>query len=211
MTQIKFCGITRVEDALAAVKLGVNYLGFNFFPQSKRFIQPAAAAAITRSLPPTVERVGVFVNEEPEKVKLIARQTALSLLQFHGDEDLDYLKQFSEWPVIKAVRLKTSADIVTAQSFAKTCEFLLLDAFSAGEFGGTGKTIEEPLLEEFKSSGLFAKTFLAGGLNPENVAAKVSRFKPYAVDVAGGIESAPGVKDLKLMNEFVVNCPMPSL
>ena len=202
---IKFCGITNYEDAKNSLDLGVNYLGFNFYKKSKRYIDAIEAKLITRRLPPSISSVGVFVNLEKNEIDTIAREVSLDTIQLHRDENLDFCKSWNELKVIKALRIGLGGhDKQDCEDFLKVTEHILLDKYSSREFGGTGKEIKESLLEEL-GEDILSRSFLSGGLTPENVAKKVKRFKPFAVDVASGIETEGDVrkKDLDKMREFV--------
>ncbi|HVO24702.1 MAG TPA: phosphoribosylanthranilate isomerase [Candidatus Margulisiibacteriota bacterium] len=196
--QVKICGITNRADAGAAVDAGAAALGFNFYPPSRRYVTPEEAAGIVAQLPRTVCTVGVFVNEPSERVKAIARQVGLTALQFHGDEAPEFCRG---WPqkVIKAIRVCDAHAAAKAQSYA--VDFILADAYVEGQRGGTGRRIVPILLEGFERRHLI----LAGGLTTENVAEVVRRVRPFAVDVASGVERAPGQKDATLMRRFIAN------
>lgn len=203
MTQVKICGITSEGDARAAVASGADALGFNFFEGSPRYITPEAAAAITRLLPASIARVGVFVNAAPAEVERIARIAALSTLQFHGDEAPDYCRRWRSWQVIKALRPKDGTLESLVSPFADACDYFLIDRYSPEAFGGTGESLEEQWLNQMSVLSVRERTFLAGGLTPGNVGALVRRIHPYGVDTASGVESAPGKKDVEKMVHFV--------
>lgn len=202
MTKIKFCGITSLDDAEAAIDLGADMLGFNFYPRSSRAISRLDAQTIVRALPASVETYGVFVNAERAEVLETARSVGLSGLQFHGDESLEYFYDWDAWKVIKAVRVGNPETDSQLELFATMADFLLLDRFSDEAYGGTGEEIEDSRLAEVFSKINKEKLILAGGLNAENVAEKVQKYQPYAVDTASGIERAPGRKSLQLMSAF---------
>ncbi len=195
-TRVKICGVTRLEDALQAARLGADALGFNFWPGSKRFLAPAAARAIVDRLPPFVTPVGVFVNQPEEAIRRAAEESGVRVLQLHGDEPPELCRRLP-LPVVKAVRVVARLSLQALAAYPVAA--LLLDAPSAG-FGGSGATFDWSLAEGV--AGL-APLILAGGLDPENVAAAVRRVRPYAVDVASGVESAPGVKDAVRMARFI--------
>ena len=203
MTQIKICGLTNLEDAKTALKLGANALGFNFFETSSRCVSPPEAQAIVRRLPPQSWLVGVFVNQSRDEVERIARQVGLDTLQFHGDEDVDFCTGWNEWRVIKAVRLKDDTSVDELRGYKNAADYLLFDRFDRATRGGTGKEIDSEILDRFKDTGLFDQAFLAGGLNPDNVAAKVAEYRPFGVDVATGVEAEPGRKDNDLVQRFI--------
>jgi phosphoribosylanthranilate isomerase len=190
--KVKICGITNWTDARRAAEAGADFLGFNFYASSPRYIQPAAARRIVRRLPRRVRSVGVFVNEGEDKVLRIARSVGLDYLQLHGDESpLAVARLAASLPVIKAVCVPKSFRVARLREFRRAGA-LLLDGFDRRSRGGTGKTFD------WKIARLAAKKnriFLAGGLNPENVAAAIHEAQPYAVDVCSGVEARPGKKD----------------
>lgn len=203
MTFVKFCGLTHYEDARDAIDLGVDALGFNFYPSSPRSLSVPDAQTIVRRLPPDVWRVGVFVNYTKEQVQQIAREVGLDTLQFHGDEDISFLDGWEQWRTIRAVRLGkgsrvTLAEIKVAQGKA---DHLLFDSFSAEQFGGTGEQISENQTAQFKT--LLSSSLLAGGITPENVAQKIAQYAPWGIDVASGIEAAPGKKSFAKMKKLM--------
>lgn len=193
---MKICGVTRLEDALQAARLGADALGFNFWPGSKRFLAPAAARAVVDQLPPFVTPVGVFVDQTEEEIRRAAEESGVRVVQLHGDEPPELCARLP-FPVIKAVRVggTLSLDALAAYPVAA----FLLDAPSAG-YGGSGAAFDWSLAEGVAE---LAPVILAGGLGPENVAAAVRQVRPYAVDVASGVESAPGVKDVSKMVRFI--------
>ena len=200
MTKIKICGITNLEDALFAADAGADALGFNFYQKSPRYIDPLEAQKIIESLPPLIAVVGVFVNEpEPNRVAEMASQLKLTAIQLHGDESPDYCAQLSDWRVTKALRVSSTFRPEHAGRYNVSA--VLLDAYKAGEYGGTGEIFEWDIAIQAKK---FAKIILAGGLNPLNVADAVRAVQPFAVDVASGVESSPGKKDRNKVREFVI-------
>jgi phosphoribosylanthranilate isomerase len=197
-TRIKFCGITRTEDALAAVALGVDALGLIFAAGSPRQLDLAAAAAIRRRIPPLVTVVTLLRNHSAAQVREIIATVQPQLLQFHGDEDPAFCAGFG-LPYMKAVGMKGLAKPLAevARDYASAAA-LLLDGHAPGEAGGRGESFD------WNSIAAVDKPIvLAGGLKPENVAEAVRIARPYAVDVSSGIESAPGIKDSGKMEAFV--------
>ncbi|RRJ84924.1 phosphoribosylanthranilate isomerase [Aestuariirhabdus litorea] len=187
--RVKVCGITRLEDALVAISAGVQALGFVFYPPSPRYISPVDAAGIIQQLPPFVTTVGLFVDASVEEVESAIALTQLDLLQFHGNEPADYCGGFSR-PYIKALRVKGPEQIVRDMALYPDARGLLLDTYKKGVPGGTGET--------FNWEWVPASTrcvILAGGLNANNVGQAITAVMPYAVDVSGGVEAAPGIKD----------------
>jgi phosphoribosylanthranilate isomerase len=196
MTWIKICGITNVQDALEAASLGVDALGFIFAPSPRR-IEPSAAREIIGCLPPSVLKVGVFVNDELPEVRCIVDYCGLNMVQFHGQETPEYCRQVS-LPVIKAVRVKNLESLQEMEKYPFAS--ILLDAWSPDQAGGTGK----PFGWEMALEALQKRNFiLSGGLNPMNVYQAVQRLKPVGVDVCSGVEQIPGKKDLWKMIDFV--------
>ncbi len=196
--RIKICGITNEEDALAATQLGADALGF-VFATSPRQVSVEKAREIIGTLPPLVQAVGVFVDEDPEKVAYTATFCHLDLLQFHGNESPSYCGSFDH-RVIKAVRLRSSSDLETLSLYRGTVGAILLDTYVPNQYGGTGITFDWNMALEARKHG---PIILAGGLNPENVAHAVSMVRPYAVDASSGLERSPGVKDHEKMAQFI--------
>ena len=190
--KVKICGITNWTDARRAVDAGAQLLGFNFYPPSPRYIQPAVARRIIRRLPERVAAVGVFVNESEARMIAIARRVGLDYLQLHGDEPPEQVHRLKrEIPVIKAIRVRDSFRPKQLDSFGRASA-ILLDGFDARRHGGTGKTFNWNLARGSNGS---RRIFLAGGLTPENVGEAIRVAHPYAVDVCSGVEARPGRKD----------------
>jgi len=197
MVRVKICGITSFEDAMTAVEAGADALGFVFYDKSPRNINPLLAAKIIAALPPFVQTVGLFVNEETEKVNWTAGFCGLDLVQLHGDEEPEECGEV-ERRVIKAFRVKDAASIASLPKYQVAG--YLLDAWCPDAYGGTGKSFNWELAAEAKQYG---PVVLAGGLTPENVAEAVRTVQPYGVDVSSGVESAPGKKDPDKVREFI--------
>ncbi len=201
MVKVKICGITNWADAKAAVKAGANLLGFNFYRKSPRYIPPATAARIIRRLPKRIRAVGVFVNDTEDAILGTARRAGLHGLQLHGDESPELVTRLSsEFPVIKAIRVRGSLRGSQLRRFAKA-EAILLDGFDAKQYGGTGKTFDWRLV---RRAGRNTKIFLAGGLTAENVQEAIAVGNPYAVDACSGVEARPGKKDVKRLAAFLL-------
>jgi len=183
---VKICGITRVEDAAAAVDCGAGALGFVFWPESPRCIDPHRARAIVATLPPFVTPVGVFVNQPAEYVRGVASLVRLGAVQLHGDETVGYAAGIAT-PAIKAV---TVADPQLSVWPVRTT--LLLDVGDKEKRGGTGRTIDWTAAARLAAQ---RKILLAGGLTPENVAEAVAQVRPFGIDVSSGVERSPGIKD----------------
>jgi phosphoribosylanthranilate isomerase len=196
--RIKICGITNEEDGLAAAKFGADALGFIFAPSPRR-ISAERAREIIKVLPPFVKTVGVFVDEDPEMVSSIAAICGLDVLQLHGSESIDYCGGFDR-RVIKAVRLRSRDDLKSLSKYVNVVDALLLDTYVPNKLGGTGITFDWNLAAEARRYG---RIILAGGLNPENVAAAISMVKPYAVDASSGLEQSTGAKDHQKMAKFI--------
>lgn len=197
-TRVKICGITSVEDALAAVDAGADAIGLVFYPPSKRWVEPSVAAQICRALPPFVTTTGLVVDPETSNLKQIIEQVDLDLLQFHGDESDSFCQDFGK-PYIKALRIKDNLDISALVSAYPAARGVLLDTWVSGVPGGTGQTFDWQLVP----AEIARKAVLAGGLDSSNVADAVMRIRPYAVDVSGGVEQSPGNKCHRRMVEFI--------
>jgi phosphoribosylanthranilate isomerase len=192
MVMVKICGITNWTDARLAVEAGADFLGFNFYPPSPRYILPSEARRIARRLPKKIRTVGVFVNQTEERMVEIARSVGLDFLQLHGDESPDTVSRLRRClPVIKALQVRKAFRTAKFASF-RAADALLLDSFDSRRRGGTGKTFQWSLARRAKRYG---RIFLAGGLTPENVAEAIRVAKPYAIDVCTGVEEKPGKKD----------------
>lgn len=197
-TRAKICGITRVEDASAAVNAGADALGFVFYQASSRYIQAHQAAKITQQLAPFVSKVALFVNPSREEVDVVLNAFSVDVIQFHGDEDEAFCQSFNT-PYIKAIRMQQQTDISQCAKTYHSAAALLLDAFDQAQFGGTGETFDWALLPENCSLPLI----LAGGLGPNNVCQAIQHTQPYAVDVSSGVEKSKGVKDHRLIKQFM--------
>ncbi len=197
MTKIKICGITRWEDASYAVALGVDALGFVFYPKSPRYVGPREAREIIRRLPPFVTSVGVFVDAPAQEIMEIANHCGLSAVQLHGRETPDFCNQFSA-QVIKAFRVE--GDQLPQEISHYSVNAILLDTYQAGLPGGTGTTFSWKVAIEAK---VYGKIILAGGLSSENIIKAIETVNPYAVDVSSSVEEGPGIKDARLMSDFM--------
>lgn len=197
-THVKICGITSVEDGIAAVEAGADALGFMFYPGSKRHVPVARAEEIIRELPPFTARVGVFVNATRDEIRRVLDEAGLDWVQLHGDEPRDLAWDLAP-RVVKAFRVKDAASLAAMAGYP--AQAYLLDSFVEGQLGGTGARFNWDLALEAKKFG--KPIILAGGLTPENVALAVARARPFGLDVSSGVESAPGVKDSAKMARFV--------
>ena len=198
MTRIKVCGITNERDALWAVKFGVDALGF-IFAESPRRVYPGVVKRIVSLLPPFVSRVGVFVNEDKERVREVAQTCSLTSLQFHGDESPFYCQEFSEWKVIKSFRVKDEGILEEISRYR--VDAYLLDTYSANKRGGTGEIFDWEIARKVKKLGI--PIILSGGLNPENITQAIIKIRPYAVDVSSGVEKEIRKKDYQKLRNFV--------
>ena len=201
-TRIKFCGMTRVEDAEAAVNLGADAIGLVLAQGSPRFISLAQAAIIRRRLPESVQAVALFRNADAQEVVQAVNAFAPDLLQFHGEESPEFCVEFGV-PYWRAVPMAQPQDLLDWSRRFATANALLLDAHTKGERGGLGKTFNWSGIRRASTIPLARKLVLAGGLTPDNVAVAVQTVRPYAVDVSSGIESSPGIKDQAKMRKFI--------
>jgi phosphoribosylanthranilate isomerase len=195
--RVKICGFTRISDVHSAVRAGVDALGFVFAPRSKRVLDPAVAAELANAVPAFVSRVGLFMDQDFDSVVRVLEEVPLNLLQFHGSEDAAFCRQFG-LPYIKAVSMESTAAAQLAEKEFSDASALLLDSHPAGGVGGTGLTFDWAQIPNSDRP-----LVLAGGLTPSNVRQAVEQVRPWAVDVSSGVESAPGIKDEKLMREFI--------
>ncbi len=198
MTYIKICGITKIDDALQIADLGVDALGFVFYPESKRYLTPEKAQEIVKHLPPFVSTVGVFVNEN--NVNDILHKCSLDFLQFHGDESPEYCAGFNK-RIIKAFRV--TDDFSCSRLTDYSVSAFLLDSYVKGNYGGTGTVFDWDKAVEAKQYG---KIILSGGLNPENTGDALKIVKPYGIDVSSGVEIEPGIKDIEKVKKIVQIC-----
>ncbi|MFH1112529.1 MAG: phosphoribosylanthranilate isomerase [Pseudomonadota bacterium] len=201
--RVKICGITRPEDARAAVAAGAEALGFVFYPPSPRYIDPSAAAEIIAGLPPFVSAVGVFVNHAMQEVREIADRSGIHVIQLHGDESPEECTGHCK-PVIKGFRFNPEEFIPRVLTYPTAgC---LVDTGISGQWGGTGVPLDWSLLRDRLQAGpdsVGRRLILAGGLTPDNVGTAISVVRPYAVDVSSGVETAPGKKSEKMIKEFI--------
>ena len=198
MTRVKICGITREADAQAAADAGADAVGLVFHPASPRCVSLAMAASIVRMLGPFVTTVGLFVDAAPDRVREVLARTGIHLLQLHGNETPDYCAQFGV-PYIKALRMAPGLDPVAAAAGYPAAAGLLFDAWDPLVAGGTGASFDWSRLPALRQRPLI----LAGGLAPANVAEAVRQVRPYAVDVSSGVEVVPGIKDPRLIRDFI--------
>ena len=198
-TRVKICGITRPEDALAAVRCGADAIGLVFHPASPRFVQLDVARAVAMAVPAYVAIVGLFVNATVAEIERALEQVPLTLLQFHGQESNESCSRYGI-PFTKAVHMVKGVDVNPALLAYPDSRGFLLDTFVAGIPGGTGQVFDWSMIPQ----DLSAPIILAGGLTAQNVGNAVLRVRPYAVDVSGGVEVTKGIKDAKRIEEFIV-------
>jgi phosphoribosylanthranilate isomerase len=199
IVKVKICGITNYEDARAAIDMGADLLGFNFYPDSPRYITPQKALDIINSLPAFMDIVGVFVNAPVEHINETIDLCQLNWIQLHGDEDPQFCRKFLSRNVrtMKAIRVRDQNDIKSADSFFT--DAILLDAFNPAKYGGTGVSFDWNII-----GNISKRIFLAGGINPDNVVDAVT-LGVYGIDVCSGIESSPGKKDHDKMKKLFDN------
>lgn len=197
MTAIKICGVTSVDDALTCVEAGADAIGLNFYRGSRRYVDPAGALLVVDAVGSAALTVGVFVDASYDEIESVRQRTGIACVQLHGDEPPDLVQRFLPH-AYKALRVRGSQTIDEARRYPG--EYLMLDAYVAGEPGGTGTrfdwSLAEPLARE-------RKVALAGGLTPDNVAQAIEEVRPFCVDVAGGVERAPGEKDPARVRAFI--------
>jgi len=199
IVKVKICGITNFEDAKAAVDLGANIIGFNFYPKSPRYISPEAAADIVYKLPAFVDTAAIFVNESEQKIKDTLEICPLNWIQLHGDETPEFCHSLTLLNVktMKAIRVKDKSDIDKADEYLT--DAVLLDAYHPEKYGGTGITFDWNIV-----GNLNKRVFLAGGINPDNARAAVE-LGVYGIDICSGVEASPGKKDHEKMKLLLEN------
>ncbi|WP_342376020.1 phosphoribosylanthranilate isomerase [Myxococcus stipitatus] len=199
--RVKVCGVTRLEDARAAWEAGADALGLNFYPRSPRYVTLETARALARTRPPLGAVIGVFVNASPDDIRAAVKECGLTAVQLHGDEPPEACSGYGV-PVIKALRVQGAEDVTRARAYLGVGDVagLLLDGAAPG-YGGGGVGFDWSLVAGLSGSGV--PVLVAGGLKPSNVAEAVRATRPYGVDVASGVESAPGIKDMDAVRAFV--------
>jgi phosphoribosylanthranilate isomerase len=198
MTKIKICGITNLDDAMAAADFGSDALGFVFFRESPRAISPQSAASIIAKLPAFTTTVGVFVDSPLDEIQKIVNETGIDVVQLHGDEPPESCRL--QRRVIKGIRVKSLESLEPLESYQGFVSAFLLDTFAPNMPGGTGQVFNWEIATEAKN---FGRIILAGGLTPENISEAIRRVNPYAVDVSSGVELAKGKKDHQKMRLFI--------
>ena len=195
--QIKICGVTKPKQAVSCVEMGADLIGLNCWNGSSRYIIPEIIGEIVLELPESAKTVGIFVNESPDSINGIMKQTGMDWVQLHGDEPLETCEKL-EFTWFKAFRLSAKFKMSLIKHYKQ--ETFLVDAYSKYHFGGSGQKINIDLAR--KASGL-GKMILAGGLTPDNIEEAIEKVKPWAVDVCSGVESKPGIKDMRLVEKFI--------
>ncbi len=206
--RVKFCGMTNLDDALQAARLGAWAIGLNHYPESPRYCEPGVRIEIAAQLRRRLEVVGVFVDATLDELAAAAQDESLDMIQLHGDEGPAFCREAARrtgCKVIKAVRVRSGADVRRAEAYRT--DFHLLDAHRSGQPGGTGESFDWELVTGRRSQ---VPLILAGGLTPGNVAEGIAAARPFAVDVANGVEASPGVKDHALMAEFAARAQAAS-
>jgi phosphoribosylanthranilate isomerase len=211
--RIKICGLTRPADAIAAIAAGADYVGLNFHPLSPRCVAEDRASEILTTIGDQVRGVGVFVDQSADEIRAIAARLGLRCIQLHGERPCADRAAFAGFELIHAFRIGSAADVAAMarvvgewDEVSAGVDAILVDARVEGQAGGTGRTIPDDVIgglgEWLSAAGERVRLVLAGGLTPENVAARIGRLRPWMVDVASGVETSPGVKDPAKMSSF---------
>ena len=204
MTKVKICGITNLEDARLCQKLGADALGYNFYKRSKRYVMPSRARSISDQLDETVSKFGIFVNEKVEDILKAANLAKIDVIQLHGEESPEFianLRKEANLLIVKAFRVASDFDRSILEDY--DLDGVLLDSYSEKEHGGSGKTFDWSRVAAIANGEMHV--YLAGGLGPHNVAEAIKTVRPFAVDVASGVETAPGKKDSAKLEAFIAN------
>jgi len=207
MIEIKICGFKRKKDIIDAISLGIKWIGLNFYEKSLRFISEKEAKILIEDLPDDIKKIGVFVNPEEKKILEIVKRLRLNGIQLHGNEPPTLLKKFkklfSEKILIKAIQVKNKEDVLKKiERYKKVADFFLLDTYQANSYGGTGKKINYKEIEDLNLP--WNRIFIAGGISPENIRDIIERIRPFGIDVASGVEIAPGIKDIEKIKKLIV-------
>jgi len=203
-TSLKICGITTTEDAQQLAALGVHALGINFWPKSKRYLNPEDARDISLPLAGKIVRVGVFVNADPELVRQLIEDNIIDLAQFHGDESPEYCAPFADAgiPFIKAIGVNSADSLTHLSDYRATA--ILLDTPAPGVYGGTGEAFDWTHARDFILANPNTPVLLAGGITPANAADAIAMVHPAALDVASGAELSPGLKDFDKVTDLLM-------
>ncbi|MBI2485367.1 MAG: phosphoribosylanthranilate isomerase [Deltaproteobacteria bacterium] len=197
MTKIKICGITNIEDAILAIDLGADALGFMFYEESKRYIKPLEARCIISQLPPFITTVGVFVNQELDEINDMKEKAGFDTIQLHGDESPELCTKLGG-KAIKTIRVRDSINSREVESYPT--QAILFDTYSTKGYGGTGESFSWEILKDLNTT---KKIILSGGLSPENVVQAIQTVKPYAVDISSGVEEYYGKKSPEKLKKFI--------
>ncbi len=207
MVRVKICGLTCVDDAVACAELGAQWIGLNFHPPSPRYVTAEKAAAIVAALPPSASAVGVFVDRPATEVAEAATRAGIGIIQLHGQEPEEDLVALESLQIVRAFRLDRAAGWSRVIDYVARCgalgrlpDAVLIDAYIPGQMGGTGSLVADEVIDSIPP---LPRLILAGGLSSENVAERVARTQPWMVDVASGVESTPGRKDLARVAAFI--------
>lgn len=201
--RVKICGITQPQQGKTIASLGATALGFICVPSSPRFVNLEQIKAVIEQLPKQTDKIGVFANSSQEEIAQTVAETGLTGVQLHGDESISFCEQLRQSlpnvEIIKALRIKTTDDFDKAKTYTKYVDTLLLDAYHPQQLGGTGKTLNWDMLQEFKPD---CPWFLAGGLTPQNILEALDKVNPNGIDLSSGVETAPGDKDLVMVSQL---------
>jgi phosphoribosylanthranilate isomerase len=207
VVRVKICGLTCVEEAVACAELGVQWIGLNFHPPSPRYVPADKAAVIVAALPPSASGVGVFVDRPAAEVARVATQAGIGIIQLHGQEPEEDLVALRSFQIIRAFRLDRAAGWSRVIDYVARCgalgrlpDAVLIDAYVPGQIGGTASLVADEVIDSIPP---LPRLILAGGLSADNVAQRVARAQPWMVDVASGVESRPGRKDLARVEAFI--------
>lgn len=209
-TSLKICGITKADDATRLAEMGVDALGINFWPKSKRYLSPEDARKLPADLAGKIVRVGVFVNAEPDLPRQLIEDGIIDLAQFHGDEPPSYCASFADagLPFIKAIGVKNATSLDHISDYRATA--ILLDTPAPGVYGGTGEKFDWTHARDFIQANPNIPVLLAGGITPANAAEAIDMAHPAALDIASGAEISPGIKDFAKVQELITACRRPS-
>ncbi|MCM8809100.1 MAG: phosphoribosylanthranilate isomerase [Candidatus Omnitrophica bacterium] len=205
MVEIKICGFKRKKDIVDAISVGIKWIGLNFYEKSPRYIELNEAKKLIEDLSNEVRKIGVFVNPDEKKLYETVKKIKLDGIQLHGNEPFSLIdrfkKIFPEKIVIKAIRVKTKQEVLKKIKYYRMADFFLLDSYVEKKIGGTGILIDESKIEKNKLP--FNKIFIAGGITPENVKDIIKKYKPFGIDIASGVEIAPGIKDIEKIKKLI--------
>ncbi|MCM8832623.1 MAG: phosphoribosylanthranilate isomerase [Candidatus Omnitrophica bacterium] len=205
MVEIKICGFKRKKDIVDAISVGIKWIGLNFYEKSPRYIELNEAKKLIEDLSNEVRKIGVFVNPDEKKLYETVKKIKLDGIQLHGNEPFSLIDRFKkiirEKIVIKEIRVKTKQEVLKKIKYYRMADFFLLDSYVEKKIGGTGILIDESKIEKNKLP--FNKIFIAGGITPENVKDIIKKYKPFGIDIASGVEIAPGIKDIEKIKKLI--------